>query len=115
MKVLNYDVAAEQSGVVRRTFERLISRGEGPPIVEISPRRRGVIDVDLEAWLLKRRRLPPGDGAEGAFARRDGERGVAHRLLVHSVLDAERPDAPREDEQTRSFSKVPRRRAARGE
>jgi hypothetical protein len=60
MRVLNYDECAERCDVVRRTWDRIIENAKGPPTVEISPRRRGVIDVDFEAWLLKRRRLPPG-------------------------------------------------------
>ena len=64
MRVLTYTEAAARAGIVRRTLERLISVGEGPAIVEISSRRRGVIDVDLETWLLKRRRPPPGEAAE---------------------------------------------------
>jgi predicted DNA-binding transcriptional regulator AlpA len=63
MQVLSYNEAAARAGIVRRTFERLISIGEGPAIVELSKRRRGVIDRDLEAWLLKRRRPAPGEAA----------------------------------------------------
>jgi integrase len=43
---------------------KIIESGEGPPTVDVSPRRKGVLDVDFEAWLLKRRRLPPGNTAE---------------------------------------------------
>jgi hypothetical protein len=64
MRVLSYDEAAERSSVVRRTLERLISVGEGPATVEVSKRRRGILDCDLDAWLLKRRRPAPGDEAE---------------------------------------------------
>jgi predicted DNA-binding transcriptional regulator AlpA len=61
MKVLTYNQAAERAGCVRRTLERLISLGEGPAIVEISKRRRGILDSDLDAWILKRRRPAPGE------------------------------------------------------
>lgn len=60
MQVLSYYEAAARAGIVRRTLERLISTGEGPATVEISKRRRGVLDVDLDNWLLKRRRPAPG-------------------------------------------------------
>jgi predicted DNA-binding transcriptional regulator AlpA len=60
MQVLSYDEAAARAGIVRRTLERLISLGEGPAIVEISSRRRGIMESDLERWLNARRRLPPG-------------------------------------------------------
>jgi hypothetical protein len=64
VKVLSYDKAAETAGFVRRTLERLIAVGEGPPVIYISVRRRGILDSDLEEWLLKRRRLPPGEAIE---------------------------------------------------
>jgi predicted DNA-binding transcriptional regulator AlpA len=63
VQVLSYNEAAARAGIVRRTLERLISVGEGPATVELSKRRRGVIDRDLEAWLLKRRRPAPGEAA----------------------------------------------------
>ena len=66
MKVLSYDKAAETAGFVRRTLERLIAVGEGPPVIHISVRRRGILDNDLEEWLLKRRRLPPGAAIENS-------------------------------------------------
>jgi excisionase family DNA binding protein len=57
--VLTYDEAAEITGVARRTIERLISVGEGPVFIEISPRRRGILESDLIGWLHKRRRAAP--------------------------------------------------------
>ena len=60
MQVLSYNEAAARAGIVRRTLERLISLGEGPATIEISKRRRGVRDRDLDDWLLKRRRPAPG-------------------------------------------------------
>jgi len=59
MQVLSYDEAAKRAGVVRRTLERLISEGTGPAIIHISARRRGVLEDDLEAWLIARRRPAP--------------------------------------------------------
>jgi predicted DNA-binding transcriptional regulator AlpA len=60
MQVLSYNEAAAKAGIVRRTLERLISIGEGPAVIEISSRRRGVMESDLEQWLNARRRVPPG-------------------------------------------------------
>jgi hypothetical protein len=60
MQILSYNEAAARAGVVRRTLERLISVGEGPPVIDLSPRRRGILDVDLDVWLMKRRRPAPG-------------------------------------------------------
>jgi predicted DNA-binding transcriptional regulator AlpA len=64
MQVFSYTEAAAKAGIVRRTLERLISVGEGPATIELSKRRRGILDRDLEAWLMKRRRPAPGDAVE---------------------------------------------------
>ena len=61
MQVLSYNEAAAKAGIVRRTLERLISLGEGPATITLSTRRRGILDRDLEAWLLNRRRPAPGE------------------------------------------------------
>ena len=61
MQVLSLNEAASRAGIVRRSLERLISRGEGPSVVFISDRRRGIIDRDLERWILSRRRPAPGE------------------------------------------------------
>jgi predicted DNA-binding transcriptional regulator AlpA len=61
MHVLSYDEAARRAGIVRRSLERLIAEGEGPAVVHIYQRRRGILEADLEAWLLSRRRAAPGE------------------------------------------------------
>jgi len=61
MRVLSYNEAARRTGIVRRSLERLIAEGEGPAVVHISRRRRGILETDLEAWLLSRRRAAPGE------------------------------------------------------
>jgi predicted DNA-binding transcriptional regulator AlpA len=61
MQILSYDETAKRAGFVRRSLERLIAKGEGPAVVHISARRRGVLESDLEEWLLSRRRAPPGE------------------------------------------------------
>ena len=58
--VLSLDQAAMRAGIVRRTLERLLAVGEGPPTIQVSKRRVGVAEGDLEAWLNSRRRVPPG-------------------------------------------------------
>jgi predicted DNA-binding transcriptional regulator AlpA len=68
MQVLTYNEAAAKAGVVRGTLERLIALGEGPAVINLSVRRRGILDTDLEAWLLKRRRPAPGEIAEKVAA-----------------------------------------------
>jgi predicted DNA-binding transcriptional regulator AlpA len=56
IRVLNYDECAARAGIVRRTFERQIEAGQGPAVVEITSRRRGVLESDFAEWLLARRR-----------------------------------------------------------
>ena len=68
MQVLSYSEAAARAGIVRRTLEQLISLGEGPATIELSKRRRGVLDADLEKWLFSRRRPAPGEVTEKAAA-----------------------------------------------
>ncbi len=60
MQVLSYNQAAARTNLCRRSFERLIAQGIGPAIVEISKRRRGVLESDLEIWLAGRRKPAPG-------------------------------------------------------
>ena len=54
--VYSLSEAAAIVGVARRTIERLVARGEGPAVIDLSPRRRGVLETDLISWLCKRRR-----------------------------------------------------------
>lgn len=63
MQVISYQEAAERAGIVRRSLERLIAHGEGPAVVHISERRRGILEHDLELWLLSRRHAAPGEKA----------------------------------------------------
>ena len=64
--VYAYDEAAAIAGLARRTLERLIALGEGPAIIELSPRRRGILESDLISWLHKRRRTAPAHREPGA-------------------------------------------------
>jgi predicted DNA-binding transcriptional regulator AlpA len=70
MRVLRYEEAAQRAGLVRRSLERLIAKGEGPSIIHVSQRRRGVLESDLEHWLLSRRHAAPGDVAPDEPAER---------------------------------------------
>jgi hypothetical protein len=64
MRVLSYDEAAGRANIARRTLERFISTGEGPAIIHIGQRRRGVLEADLEIWLRSRRHPAPCEKAE---------------------------------------------------
>jgi hypothetical protein len=57
--VYSLNEAAAIARVARRTLERLIALGTGPAIIELSPRRRGILASDLQDWLQRRRRSPP--------------------------------------------------------
>jgi predicted DNA-binding transcriptional regulator AlpA len=59
LTLYSYNQAATITGLSRRTIERLIALGQGPAIVELSPRRRGILKSDLIIWLQKRRRVAP--------------------------------------------------------
>ena len=61
MQIITLDEAAKRAGVVRRTLEREIALGRGPAIIELSPRRRGILDTDFDSWLMSRRRPAPGE------------------------------------------------------
>jgi hypothetical protein len=66
LTVYSYNQAAAITGLARRTLERLIALGEGPAIVELSPRRRGILESDLISWLHKCRRTAPVHREPGA-------------------------------------------------
>ena len=66
LTVYSYNQAAAITGLARRTLERLIALGEGPAIIELSPRRRGILKTDLISWLHKRRRTAPAHREPGA-------------------------------------------------
>src|SRR5215470_4087840 len=59
--VYSYDEAAATTGVARRTLERLIALGQGPAVIELSPRRRGILETDLRLWLERCRRPASGE------------------------------------------------------
>jgi predicted DNA-binding transcriptional regulator AlpA len=63
MFIRSFREAAQKLGVSIRTLQRWISVGEGPAVVELGPRRKGILDDDLEGWVLSRRRAPPGEAA----------------------------------------------------
>lgn len=62
--ILTLDQAAQRASITRRTLERLRSEGRGPAIIQLSNRRVGISEDDLESWLNSRRRSAPGEAAE---------------------------------------------------
>lgn len=63
MQVLSLDQAAFRAGIVRRTLERLLAEGVGPAKVQVSKRRVGILEDDLDAWIRSRRQPAPGEAA----------------------------------------------------
>jgi predicted DNA-binding transcriptional regulator AlpA len=63
VQVLSYDEAAKRANLVRRSLERRIAIGEGPAVIHLGKRRRGILESDLEAWIASRRHAPPGEAA----------------------------------------------------
>lgn len=61
MRVLSLDQAADRLGLTRRTLERAFANGTGPARVQLSVRRVGILESDLEAWLSSRRTPAPGE------------------------------------------------------
>jgi hypothetical protein len=64
MRVLSFGDCAESGNFSLRTLQREIAEGRGPAVVEISARRRGVLEADFHAWLLSRRRPAPSENRE---------------------------------------------------
>jgi hypothetical protein len=60
---LTFDEAAKRASLTRRSMERHLAQGTGPAVVVLGKRRRAILDVDLEQWLLSRRRPAPGEEA----------------------------------------------------
>ena|SRR5947209_6581 len=83
MRILSYEECAGRTNLARRSFERLISRGDGPPVVHISLRRRGILEADLENWILARRRAAPGEQTT--------PRGSLDRAIAAKEADATTP------------------------
>jgi predicted DNA-binding transcriptional regulator AlpA len=61
-KVLTKAEVVGLTGLSRDTLERMVSRGEGPPCVRLSPRRVGFPVAGLRAW-LQSRTVNAGDAA----------------------------------------------------
>jgi hypothetical protein len=59
-KVESLQEVAYAGGLSLRSLQRRISAGEGPPIVHLSSRRRGVIRRDRKRYYQSLRRFPPG-------------------------------------------------------
>jgi hypothetical protein len=67
LKVLSHPVCANRAGIALRTWQRVLAVGEGPAVVHLTKRRRGVLEEDFERWLLSRRKAAPGDAGSSSI------------------------------------------------
>jgi hypothetical protein len=54
--VLEHRECSRRFNCCLRTWQRILAEGQGPPVIEISAHRRGVLESDFYAWLATRRR-----------------------------------------------------------
>jgi predicted DNA-binding transcriptional regulator AlpA len=59
IQIISFDEAAARGRFSRRTLNRLIAKGLGPPVVRLSPRRVGFFESDFTTWLAGRREIRP--------------------------------------------------------
>ena len=59
-KILSKKQFADRIGRSVRHLERLISEGEGPPLVKLGVRAVGIDEADGDNWIAGRRMVPPG-------------------------------------------------------
>ena len=71
-RVISFDEAAVRAGFSRRTLERLISVGEGPAVISLSARRKGILESDHDNWLTSRRRPAPAASPDAPAKRGRG-------------------------------------------
>jgi predicted DNA-binding transcriptional regulator AlpA len=56
MQLITLKQASQRATISLRQLERLLACGEGPATIQLSKRRVGIAEADLDAWLLSRRR-----------------------------------------------------------
>jgi predicted DNA-binding transcriptional regulator AlpA len=55
-RVLTLQEWAKEASISLKTARNMIERGDGPPVVELSPNRLGIRVCDHRAWLAARTR-----------------------------------------------------------
>ena len=55
-RVLSFRQWCDLNGISKATGRRIIQRGEGPPVLQLSPRRIGVRESDNARWQASRTR-----------------------------------------------------------
>ena len=54
LRVITLQEFAASQGISFATVQRMIARGEGPPVIKLSTRRVGVRIIDLKEWQAAR-------------------------------------------------------------
>jgi predicted DNA-binding transcriptional regulator AlpA len=54
-RIVSFSEAAKRAGVSPMTWVRIRRRGEAPPVVHISPHRKGHMLCDVDDWLEARK------------------------------------------------------------
>jgi predicted DNA-binding transcriptional regulator AlpA len=57
---------ADRHGVSLRTLQRQLAEDDGPPVIQLSPRRVGIDEDDDDAWLASRRKPRPAPDVPAA-------------------------------------------------
>jgi hypothetical protein len=70
LKILNFNEASADGGFSRRTLERLCEAGEGPPVVQLSARRKALSKATGEIGFGGRRKRPPGEARQEHLVRK---------------------------------------------
>jgi hypothetical protein len=82
---------AYEAGFHPDTLRTQIAKGEGPPVIRLSPKRWGISDNDWDEWLNSRRIAPQ---EESPAPRHRGSKGDAlHQAALASTARQEPTDA----------------------
>jgi predicted DNA-binding transcriptional regulator AlpA len=85
MRIVGVNEAARIANLGRQTLLRLVAENDGPPVVQLSPRRVGFIEEDLEKWLRGRRRSAAISVAAVEARRESRRRAKAARKTGQTV------------------------------
>ena len=54
--ILSLEEAAGRLGIHVRSLQRLLADSSGPPTIQLTSRRIGILESDLSNWIASRRR-----------------------------------------------------------
>lgn len=64
LRIISEPVVCDKTGSSRTTIWRLLRAGDFPEPVQISPNRKGWIEHEVDAWIMKRMALRPSRAHE---------------------------------------------------